>query len=231
MDRQLLTISFPYHSEPKRLAKTLEKYQDLTQGTRDKICIVIIDSGPKDDKSLPGILQISNPNWPDIRAFKINNYRKWNISSAKNIGFYEAPSDLVLSLDSDHWIEEASITKLLGQNIEAGKIYKFKRIKLLQTSRVEAKPASNCYLTTKATFYEIGGYDEKFSGHYGREDDEFFRRAAKKGIKIVQTDNYIHTAEAKDEDNRERSLLINKWKNRLRLPLSRRYDSYSPVSQ
>lgn len=90
----------------------------------------------------------------------VSNYPNipWGNSRARNIGAINASNDYLLFIDVDHTIKDQ-----IG-DLWNDRIYKFKRV--LKKTEWHC----NTLLMHKDLFFSVGGYDERFCGHYGYED-------------------------------------------------------------
>lgn len=93
----------------------------------------------------------------------VSNYPNipWGNSRARNIGAINASNDYLLFIDVDHTIKKQIWLYRHGFN---DRIYKFKRV--LKKTEWHC----NTLLMHRDLFFSVGGYDERFCGHYGYED-------------------------------------------------------------
>jgi len=91
----------------------------------------------------------------------VSNYPNipWGNSRARNIGAINASNDYLLFIDVDHTIKDQINFSALND-----RYYKFKRV--LKKTEWHC----NTLLMHKDLFFSVGGYDERFCGHYGYED-------------------------------------------------------------
>lgn len=102
----------------------------------------------------------------------VSNYPNvpWGNSRARNIGAINASNDYLLFIDVDHTIKNQIGPKfglLIGPLIGTltnDRVYKFKRV--LKKTEWHC----NTLLMHRDIFFSVGGYDERFCGHYGYED-------------------------------------------------------------
>lgn len=92
----------------------------------------------------------------------VSNYPNipWGNSRARNIGAINASNEYLLFIDVDHTIKD----RITFNQLTDDRIYKFKRV--LKKTEWHC----NTLLMHKDVFFSVGGYDERFCGHYGYED-------------------------------------------------------------
>ena len=133
---------------------------------REQVRFVLIDDGSK---------AVLNPSidFPiNLTIARVLEDKAWNNSGAKNLGFTLASEGWVFQSDIDHILNAENAFKLFSfKEKQIDKIYYFTRYKDDGMGHVAlGNPHMNTYLIHKNTFWEIGGYDEDFSGSYGSED-------------------------------------------------------------
>lgn len=97
--------------------------------------------------------------------------RGWNNAGAKNLGFRLAREGWVFQSDIDHSFDAGAARRLVEMEKDVDKIYRPHRSRIDRAGVLEEiHPHENTFLIHRGTFWQIGGYDEDFSGHYGYED-------------------------------------------------------------
>lgn len=104
----------------------------------------------------------------------ISNYPNipWGNSRARNIGAINASNKYLLFIDVDHTIKNQ-----IG-NLWNDRVYKFKRV----LNKTEWH--CNTLLMHRDIFFSVGGYDERFCGHYGYEDRYLEYRLREQGYEF-----------------------------------------------
>jgi predicted glycosyltransferase involved in capsule biosynthesis len=126
----------------------------------------------------------------NFTVFRINRDIPWNIAGARNLGFHVSSTDWVLGADIDHVVTSDAAEKILSLDLSNPDVaYTFKRVS--EKDGYVGCPAIINILMNKMRFFEMGGYDEDFSGNYGREETFFWHCLQRHSIKIVQCD-HIH---------------------------------------
>ena len=154
-----------YHNEKAldNLLKHVNLIDEITE------VILVFDGYPipepfKNDmfSAYIGIRSIAN--YPDI---------EWGISRAKNIGAANARGDWFMFMDMDH----KPIAPWLKSDLQQ-LAYKKANILKRVTALAEGHSIQNV-IVHRDLFFEIGGFDERFDGHYGFEDKFFIDRIGK----------------------------------------------------
>lgn len=109
------------------------------------------------------------------RCFRILDDIPWNMPGAKNLGALQAKGDWLFFYDADQFLDAQGLKKLVDQlkELPSHTLYRFNRFKLSDNSVLPVH--QNCQVLKKIDYFEIGGYDEDFSGAYGH-DDSYFER-------------------------------------------------------
>lgn len=125
----------------------------------------------------------------NLSIYRVNRDIPWNIPGARNLGFHAASTEWVLGADIDHVITPEAANKILSLDFSNPNVaYTFRRI---SDEGYEGCPATMNILMNRERFFEIGGYDEDFSGNYGCGDTFFHRRLRWNSVKIVRCDDII----------------------------------------
>jgi len=127
-------------------------------------------------------------NISNFSVFRIDPDIPWNVSGARNLGFHVASNEWVLCADIDHVVTSSVAQKLLTLDLTNSNIaYVFKRIRE-RDGYVGCKAAMNI-LINKKRYWQIGGYDEDFSGHYWKEDIFFLKCLQYHQIQMVYVED------------------------------------------
>jgi hypothetical protein len=122
----------------------------------------------------------------DVRLFRIEVDVRWNWLAARNIGMKHAEGWCVLT-DMDHVIPESTLDALVYGQHDARTIYGFSRV---ESTGEKANPHPNSWFLTRSMFWNVGGYDETLSGHYGT-DGSWRRRLAKAAPMAILADRLV----------------------------------------
>jgi cellulose synthase/poly-beta-1,6-N-acetylglucosamine synthase-like glycosyltransferase len=171
-----VTIVLPFYENHGFIQHQIAQWQTWPQNVRDHVEVIVVDDGSPVPLLLPEVRGIR------VRQFRINVDVRWNWLAARNIGAHHAAGEWVLMTDMDHMVPSDTLYAAIYARLDPVVVYAFEREE--HTGDV-INPHSASFLMTKAMFWEIGGYDETLSGHYGT-DGEYRRRLARHAqIKIL----------------------------------------------
>lgn len=179
MKRRPLTLCLPYYMNPGMLRVQFERLRALPGDVRADLAVIVVDDGSPD-----GEAQGEDIGCP-LSVFRIEVDIRWNQDAARNIAAHHAETRWLLLTDMDHLVPSATFARILGRKLSASTVYRFSRETLMSRPLPGAalvttpyKPHPNSWLLTRELYDRIGGYDERFAGHYGT-DAEFRDRAAR----------------------------------------------------
>jgi hypothetical protein len=110
---------------------------------------------------------------PGLSIYRVTQDIPWNIAGARNLAFHTAGTDWVLCADIDHVVTAQALAQILTLDLtNPRRAYLFKRRD--ETGYVGVDAVINILMSRDA-FFAMGGYDEDFSGHYGREETFFLQ--------------------------------------------------------
>jgi hypothetical protein len=174
-----LTLCLPYYMNAGMLRVQLELLRALPADLKADLAVIVVDDG-----SPNGDAQGEEIGCP-LAVFKIGVDVRWNQDAARNIAAHHADTRWLLLTDIDHLVPRDTFARILGRKLSKTTVYRLSRQTLMSRPRPGAalvttayKPHPNSWLLTRATYEKIGGYDERFAGHYGT-DAEFRDRVAK----------------------------------------------------
>lgn len=174
MKRQI-SICMAYYRNAGMLHEQIKRFAAMPRAILDQIEILVCDDGSPDGEAQ------GEPIGCPLKVFRIDVDVRWNQDAARNICAHHADCQWLLFTDIDHLIPMGTLQALLTMKLGKRTVYKFSRHTADKLkghggstfdSYSEYKPHPNTWLMTKAFFWEIGGYDERFAGLYGT-DAEF----------------------------------------------------------
>lgn len=169
-----LTLVIPYYECPQFFAEQIAHWRTFAEDLRLHVAAIVVDDGSPVPAALPDDLPFQ------IRLFRIQQDIRWNWLAARNIGAHHASDGWLLLTDMDHRIPEATLRAVLYGQHDPKTVYAFSRQE--HTGEV-INPHSASFLMTRAMFWRIGGYDERFSGYYGT--DGLYRRRVAECARMV----------------------------------------------
>lgn len=171
-----LTLCLAYYMNRSMLNLQFERLRALPDHLKSDLAVIVVDDGSPD-----GDAQGEEIGCP-VSVFKIGVDIRWNQDAARNIAAHHAETLWLLLTDMDHLVPRETYERILGMKLSKKTVYRFSRETLQPFGETPAttpyKPHPNSWLMTRATYERIGGYDERFAGHYGT-DAEFRDRVAK----------------------------------------------------
>jgi hypothetical protein len=186
-----ITIGIPYYASPATLLQQLHNFADYPTELQQQMTIIIVDDGS------PTGLQARDylADWDNLDSSfnlrlhiaRITSNISWNVEGSRNLAFYLADTRRGLMLDLDMLLPQESLRKALqwstiklGNETHPEKIavaHKLNRRK--PNGRESIQPA--LAVLDIAEYWNSGGLDEDFAGHYGFGTEPFFWFQWKKG--------------------------------------------------
>lgn len=175
-----VTLILPYYENAAFFLTQVTRWLKFPEDVFEHLSLIVVDDGSP-TKPLADALMGSA--WPyPIKAFRIDVDVRWNWLAARNIGAHHAKDGWVMLTDMDHVLPVETARQLVYGQHDQSKIYGFSRYEHTG-AKLSAHP--NSWFMTKAMFWNVGGYDENLSGHYGTDGDWRRRMAAKAEIQIM----------------------------------------------
>lgn len=176
-----VTFIVPYYLNPNFLQRQIAWWCQYPESVRAHVSAIIAD----DCSPVPAVLPSQRP-FP-IRLLRMEKDYRWGWPCARNRAAHEAPDTWLLLTDMDHVVPPSTAEALVFGKHDPERIYVFSRI---ETTGEKLAPHPNSFLMTRDMFWRVGGYDERFLGHYGN-DGRYRRRCAKTTQILVLRDRLI----------------------------------------
>jgi hypothetical protein len=168
-----VTLCMAYYKNAGMLAEQFRRIRLLPDALRDQICVIVVDDGSPDGEAK------GQPIGCPLSIYRINVDVRWNQDAARNIAAKNSATQWLLLTDMDHIVSVAAWKRILERKLHKTNVYRFSRTTLEpDLKETPYKPHPNSWLMTRKMYDLIGGYDERFAGHYGT-DAEFRDRVAK----------------------------------------------------
>jgi len=183
------TMLHPFYNERERFELLVDNWATWSDEVKARVPVVLIDDcspSPVHTWFTPEIIdKLGNLN---ITVYRITTDLKWNTPGALNLGFTVAPSPWVLTMDSDCTFNAEDIEKFLAATPLEQFYYRFIRQRQGDPDTEDLhtnKPLPCSLLLHKNMFWNIGGFDEEFtgarSGGYAIFDNHFHNQAERMG--------------------------------------------------
>ncbi len=156
-----LTILYSFYNNPKALEIQTDNWSQYPFELMKKLHFVLVDdcSDNKTDLDI---------NFPvNLTLLRVTDNIPWNQPGARNLGFKFVKTDWVFNSDIDHVLQPEMCDSIVKLKKDRGAVYYFSRLTDSGESRYSHP---NSFLIHKDVFWELGGYDEDFCGHYGYDD-------------------------------------------------------------
>ena len=166
-----ITLIVPYYRNPKMLLKQEEYWQLYPP----ELKIIVVDDGSPEDPAD----EVLSKNCP-ATIYRIDTDIPWNRNGARNVGTYMAITEWVLHIDIDHILYPGPAFALLQHKLNSKHWYRFDRYRIGaadETRKKDTIPIDqtfgkikshiDSYLCRRELYWEVGGYDEDYSGSLG----------------------------------------------------------------
>ena len=183
---QKLTIVHPFYNDETRLIKQVEAWSEYETHIKKAIQFILVDDGSQNPLHKQ-IEKIELPPDLNLDVYRIDEDLKWNTPGALNLGIEKATTDWILIMDSDCLLDNSNLKWITKLRPDLGFMYRFNRQRItnLESLKGHERFLGCTILFSKATFLDVGGFDEdftgKWSGGYGFFDNEFVQSVLEKG--------------------------------------------------
>lgn len=161
-----VTLVLPYYGNPEFLSHQLRWWKEVPADLRIYLRLILTDDGTPWSLG-PAASVLVGADLPfQARLFRISVDVPWNWLAARNIGAHHAEDGWLLLTDIDHVARQATLERLVYGEHDVNTVYGFSRI---EHDGRPVHPHSASFFMTRAMFWRIGGYDERYSGHYGSD--------------------------------------------------------------
>jgi len=176
-----VTLVLPYYENPQFLRTQLAWWATFPAHLRAHFSVILVDDGSPRTPAAQALDGVALP--VALRLFRLEVDIRWNWLAARNIGAHHASDGWLLLTDMDHVVPATTLQALVYGTHDARVIYGFSRI---EHDGAAVAPHPNSWFMTKQRFWEVGGYDEALSGHYGTDGDWRRRCAAVASLRILE---------------------------------------------
>jgi len=161
-----VTLILPYYLNAQFLRRQVSWWRTFPAHVRTHLSAIIVDDGSPIPAApvLQECLAVDRP-FP-IRLFRVQVDVPWNWITARNIGFDQCAEGWCLVTDMDHVLPASSAEALVYGAHDPEKVYALSRV---EHTGQPIHPHSASFFLTRRMFWKVGGYDERYSGHYGSD--------------------------------------------------------------
>lgn len=185
MGRRDITLINPYYDNPRMFELQQEQWGDhYPEHLRKHFHAIVVDDCSPRWPALPHVREELVKSIASFKLFKTLVDVRWNWLFCRNLAAAKATTEWILMTDIDHMIPTETLDYITGEKLNPRTVYKFSRCNAPNLDPYKAHP--NTWMMTVEMFDQIGGYDERFSGHYGTDAD--FRERVNKNAATVQLD-------------------------------------------
>lgn len=164
-----VTLILPYYRNALMFQEQQAYWLSIPEDLREQLHVIVVDDGsPKFQAK--AYAPKTSLGLASFRLYRTLVDVRWNWLFCRNLGMAEASTDWALMTDIDHLLPEATLRRIVTGDLDSKDVYRFSRVDA--PGLTPYKPHPNTWLMTRKMFDRIGGYDERFSGHYGT-DGEF----------------------------------------------------------
>ena len=174
----VLTVAVMYNDDVDFLMRHVEYWKTLPITLRSKLEILVVDDG----SSVHPAEFVLRDSHIGVHLAVIEDDIPWNIGGAMNLAFWIAPTEYVLLLDADIHASVDFLTSavqlvefyLHSHRISSHTRYEvFTHFRRTYEGKYGTKPHPKMMLLSKTIYWNVGGCDEDFVGHYGYTDPHF----------------------------------------------------------
>ena len=181
-----ITITMPYYDQPEMLEVQIKVWEQYPDWVKECLEIIVVDDG---SRVHPAFDVFPDPlrDIP-VSLFQIKENIPWNHGGARNLAFDRMEEGWAVLMDMDHVLPVESICSLLKMELRPEMVYIPARYRMLSAwDWEEINRHSDSFILTREKFWEVGGYDEDFSGYWNGVSGPF-RKALKRCSGIIEVD-------------------------------------------
>ena len=141
---------------------------------RGQVEYIVVDDGSPENTLEEAIEECEFLNhWTGFSAYRIKKDLPWNHIAARNIAVHHSRGDWLMMTDMDHRVPANTFWWLLNAIelnppiVKDDKFYTFDRVDAPDLTPYKSHP--HTWFMSRKLWDKFGGYDERFSGHYGMD--------------------------------------------------------------
>lgn len=174
------TLIVPYYRNVEMLKEHIKHWEEYP----DEVKIVLVDDGSLED-AYSILLEHASPELlRRVRLLRVEIDIPWNRGGARNLGATVADTHWIMHIDIDHVLPADCARALLKTEVSVKRWYRFERFRVGKADETRRKdfrknglsddaeygkihPHVDSYLCTRRAYWDVGGYDEDYSGCLG----------------------------------------------------------------
>jgi hypothetical protein len=170
-------LVMPYYDNPLMLRKHIDQWMVYSPEAKRRIQFIIVDDCTPQTPAANVFLHAWGSARPlDFMVYRVQVDQPWGQDAARNIGMKHVEALWSLMTDMDHVLNQVQVEKMIrfvDDVAYRGHYYLPARVK---ANMAQYHRHPNTFLFHKEDFWNMGGYDEDFVGHYGSDGN--FRKCA-----------------------------------------------------
>lgn len=196
-----LTIAHPYYNNEALIRRNMTLWSAFPDKLRRVCLFLLIDDG----SAIPLKLKPDVP--MNLCIARVTRNIPWNQPGARNLAMSLTPTEWCYIADLDHTLTIKCCNKLLDERLNRDTVYFFKR-------RTESGEDRGSHISSfcihKYAYWQAGGFDEDFCGHYGW-DDFLLYDIFKQKFTLHTFDEYVTYYDKNKTEGLNRSARWNKY--------------------
>ncbi len=175
-----ITITIPYYEAPLMLRAQFFQWHKYPEWAWEYINIIVVDDGSPTKPAEAVFSDVTMPS-SSVSLYHIQEDIPWNHGGTRNLAFSEMEEGWAVLTDLDHVLPLESVVSLLTMDLSPDVVYIPARYRMLGSwDWEEINRHSNSFILTRKKFWEVGGFDEDFSGYWNGVSGPFRKELRRK---------------------------------------------------